>query len=402
MLGWELPPHNSGGLGVACYHLAHALAKQGAQIDFVLPYSAHHPDTEFMTIHGVRDVDPQPYGSLGAYDASTGTDTGSGSDIFSLQKAYGEFSVDLVRRTRPDVIHAHDWLTLNAGLAAKAACKAPLVVHVHATEFERAGGHDTRGNPIVHEIEQEGLQRADRILAVSERTRQIIISQYGIPSDRVEVAHNGFDRQSLADYSYDTRTYQYLEHLKREGYTIITTVGRLTLMKGLVQFLHAAKRASEKYDRLAFLIAGDGEQRNELVALSAELGIADKVYFTGFVRGKQWRDAFSVADIFVMNSSSEPFGLTALEAAHHDNALIISKQSGVGEVLRSVLRTDYWDVDRLADEMVGLATSRTLIEMLRTDIKAEYAHISWDDVAHRCLDAYGRAQALSKHAKVFA
>lgn len=396
MLGWELPPHNSGGLGVACYHLAKALAARGADIDFVVPYAAQHPDTNFMTIHNVTDASPRPYGALGAYDASAAA--ARGTEILALGRAYESYAARLVRQTTPDVIHAHDWLTLRAGIAAKRACGAPLVVHVHATEFERAGGGS--GNPIVHEIEQEGLMQADRIVAVSNLTRDIIINRYGIPPRLVEVAHNGFDKESLGDYAYDTRTYSYLQHLKDEGYTVIGTVGRLTVMKGLVQFLHAAARASGKYDRLAFLIAGDGEQRNELIRLSAELGIADKVFFTGFVRGRQWRDAYAVSDVFVMNSSAEPFGLTALEAAHHGCACVISKQSGVGEVLRSVLRTDFWDVDRLADEMVGLASSPTLLGALRGDVAREYARISWDDVAQKCLGVY-KAATTDRHARVF-
>ena len=407
MLGWELPPHNSGGLGVACYYLAKALARQGADIDFVLPYSAHHPDTEFMNIHSVTTHEPRNQGKEGMFNDVFGTYSASGyasnsSGIFDLQNKYSQFAVDLVKRTKPHVVHAHDWLTLEAGLAVKEATGIPLVVHVHATEFERAGGATNHGNPIVHEIEQEGFMRADRIIAVSNITRQIIIDNYGIPADKVEVAYNGFDVGSLGAYEYDTSTFTYLEHLKREGYMVVGTVGRLTLMKGLVQFLHAAARASSKFDRLAFLIAGDGEQRDQLIGLAAELGISDKVFFTGFVRGKQWRDAYSVSDVFVMNSSAEPFGLTALEAAHHDNALIISKQSGVGEVLRSVLRTDFWDTERLADEIVGLATSRTLLDSLRLDVSHEYAKISWDDVARNCLGIYHTTVTRTQREKVFA
>lgn len=389
MLGWELPPHNSGGLGVACLHLARALAARGAAIDFVLPYRASHPDTEFMTVHSVTDLAPTPHGPTNAYDASRGD-----SGVATIQRAYETFVERFVADSAPDVIHAHDWLTLRAGVLAKRLTGAPLIAHVHATEFERAGG--APGNPAVHEIEQECLLQTDRIVAVSNLTRDIIVKNYGIPRDLVEVAHNGFDAASLGDYAYNTGTYLYLEHLKDEGYTVVSTVGRLTLSKGLVQFLQAAARASEKYDRLAFLIAGDGEQRDELIALSAGLGIADRVFFTGFVRGKQWRDAYSVSDVFVMNSSAEPFGLTALEAAHHKNALIISRQSGVGEVLRSVLRTDFWDTERLADEIVGLATSRTLLDQLKTDVGREYARVSWDDVAQKCLGAYEAATATRR------
>lgn len=143
---------------------------------------------------------------------------------------------------------------------------------------------------------------------------------------------------------------------------------------------------------LFFLLAGDGEQRDELIQLSADLGIADKVFFTGFVRGKQWRDAYTVADIFVMSSVSEPFGLTALEAAHHDSALIISRQSGVGEILHSIFRYDFWDIDRLADQMIGIATSPALSHDLKANIRSEYARLTWSDVAKQCIRLYGRVQ----------
>jgi glycosyltransferase involved in cell wall biosynthesis len=184
-----------------------------------------------------------------------------------------------------------------------------------------------------------------------------------------------------------------LEALKSEGYTIISTVTRFTVQKGLTQFIRGAARACEKYDKLAFLLAGDGEQRDELIALASELGISDKVFFTGFVRGKQWRDAYSVGDVFVMSSVSEPFGLTALEAAHHDNALIITRQSGVGEVLQSVFRYDFWDVDVLADQIVGIATSGALRQELQQNVKREYDRISWSDVARDCLRIYEKMKA---------
>jgi glycosyltransferase involved in cell wall biosynthesis len=176
--------------------------------------------------------------------------------------------------------------------------------------------------------------------------------------------------------------------MRREGYFVVVTVGRLTVQKGLKYLIRAAARASEKHHRLLFLIAGSGEQRDELISLAADLGISDKVFFTGFIRGKQWRDAYNVADIFVMSSVSEPFGLTALEAAHHDTALVLTKQSGVGEVVHSVLRYDYWDTDRLADEIVGVATSPALSYELRTNIRKEYMRISWQDVARNCFQLY--------------
>lgn len=398
MLGWELPPHNSGGLGVACYHMSKALALQGATIDFVVPYSAEHPDMEFMNIHAATQLEPLArYGAMGAYDSRQLQQIGLEDvaldgplDMRGVQKRYVSFVDQMVRMRRPDAIHAHDWLTIEAGIRAKEITGAPLIVHVHATEFDRSG--QEQGNPLVHEIEYQGLMMADRIIAVSGITKDIIVRRYNIPADKIEVVYNAIDPESLGTYDYDQRTYAYLETLKEEGYTVITTVTRFTVQKGLTHLLRAASRALEKYDKLVFLLAGDGEQRDELIRLSADLGIADKVFFTGFVRGKQWRDAYNVADIFVMSSVSEPFGLTALEAAHHNSALIITRQSGVGEILHSIFRYDFWDIDRLADQIVGIAASPALSHELKANIKHEYARISWHDVARQCLDLYARAR----------
>ena len=398
MLGWELPPHNSGGLGVACYHLSKALARQGASIDYVLPYDAEHPDTEHMTIHAATRLSPlHKFGLMGAYDSKTvdeadldKVDMRDLQTMRGVQKRYVKYVERLVKKIdTPDAIHAHDWLTMEAGMRAKQLTDAPLIVHVHATEFDRAGSFGT-GNPIVHEIEYQGLMMADRILAVSEITKNIIIHKYHIPAEKIEVVYNAIDPKSLGMHDYDGRTYRYLESLRREGYTVVSAVTRFTAQKGLTQLIQGMARACERYDKLVLLLAGDGEQRDELIAMSAQYGISDKVFFTGFVRGKQWRDAYNVSDVFVMSSVSEPFGLTALEAAHHGTALMISKQSGVGDVLRSIFRYDFWDTDKLADQLVGIATSPALQHSLKRDIKHEYARISWSDVAHKCMKAYKR------------
>lgn len=408
MLGWELPPHNSGGLGVACYHLSKALALQGTSIDFVVPYSAEHPGVDFMTIHGATTLEPlSRYGLMGSYDSKylqqIGLDEADAealNDMRGVQKRYVQFVEQLVKKKRPQAIHAHDWLTMEAGVRAKELTGAPLIVHVHATEFDRSG--ELSGNPLVHEIEYHGLIMADRIIAVSNITKDIIVQRYGIPADKVEVMHNAIDLSDLGNYDYDQRTYRYLEALKSEGYTVVSVVTRFTVQKGLTHFVRAAARACEKHHKLVFLLAGDGEQRDELIQLSADLGIADKVFFSGFVRGKQWRDAYNVSDIFVMSSVSEPFGLTALEAAHYDNALIISRQSGVGEVLDSIFRFDFWDVDVLADQIVGIAASPALMSELKTNVKKEYARISWQSVADRCIGVYGNLCSNPSHGHISA
>lgn len=396
MLGWELPPHNSGGLGVACYHMAKALAHTGVEIDFVLPYHAEHPGVDFMNIRAATKLTPLERYGLGAYDTSaiykrlSEADAGDLTDMRGVQKRYTQYVEHLLEQdSNYDAIHAHDWLTMEAGMRLRELYNIPLIVHVHATEFDRSGRFD--GNPIIHEIEYQGLMVADRIIAVSQATKNIIVHKYKIPASKVEVVHNAFDPNSMpADYVYDMRTYAYLEALKSEGYTIVSTVTRLTAQKGLNHFMQAAAKASALYDRFAFLFAGDGEERDELIAQAAELGISDKVFFAGFVRGKQWRDAYSVADVFVMSSISEPFGLTALEAAHHENALIITNQSGVAEVLESIYRYDFWDTDALADRLVAIATSPALKESLKENIKTEYAKISWRDVAEKCQLIYRR------------
>jgi len=393
MLGWELPPHNSGGLGVACYHLSKALALKGTSIDFVVPYSAPHDDIDFMTVHHATNVSPLHKFGMGAYDSQFVAETVKPTGVKGLhtirdiQAQYGRFVEEYVKDNDFDAIHAHDWLTMEAGMRAKELTNKPLIVHVHATEFDRSGG--SMGNPIVHEIEYQGLIMADRIFAVSAITKQIIVDKYNIPASKVEVVYNAIDTLSFdKDYEYDMRTFRYLEGLKAEGYTIVSAITRLTVQKGLGNLVKAMAKAVDKYDRLVLLLAGDGEQRDELISLAADLGISDKVFFTGFVRGKQWRDAYNVSDVFVLSSISEPFGLTALEAAHHDNALIITNQSGVGEVLHSIFRYDFWDIDRLADQLVGIATSPALKESLRKNITHEYARISWHDIAQQCINNY--------------
>jgi glycosyltransferase involved in cell wall biosynthesis len=393
MLGWELPPHNSGGLGVACYHLAKALALKGTSIDFVVPYKAKH-DIDFMNIYHATELSPLERYGLGAYDSQhliKGEPEASGElkTIRDVQKFYVRHIENMIATNdkQYDAIHAHDWLTMEAGVRAKELTDAPLIVHVHSTEFDRSGGN--LGNPIAREIEYQGLIAADRIIAVSAVTKRIIIQQYGIPADKIEVVHNAIDPSSFDDgYEYDRRTYKYLEGLREEGYTIVSAITRFTVQKGLTNLVQAVARASEKYDRFALLLAGDGEQRDELIELASKLGISDKIFFTGFVRGKQWRDAYSVSDVFVLSSVSEPFGLTALEAAHHGTAIIATHTTGASEVLESIFKYDFWDVNRLADQLVGIATSDALKNSLKENVKLEYARISWHDVAAKCLNLY--------------
>lgn len=394
MLGWELPPHNSGGLGVACLNLSQSLAKLGAEIDFVLPYEAEsEKELNYMRVLSATHIDPLFRYGYSAYDNKrveekrfTEHRSNKMYSIRDIQRDYCKFVERYLMEFKPDVVHAHDWLTYEAGVLAKRNFGVPLVAHVHATEFDRGGSEG--GNPLIRQIEYEGLLWADRILAVSQATKNLIVEKYGIPPNKVEVSYNGFTAPEEDDYRFDGSSYQYLQNKKRRGYTIISTVGRFTLQKGLYHLMRAAARAIQLHPKLIFLFAGDGEQKDQLLRLSAELGIASNVIFTGFIRGKQLRDIYSISDIFVMSSVSEPFGLTALEAAHHGNALVITKQSGVGEVLQSIIRYDFWDEDKLAGALVNIAESPALTETLREGVKREYTRISWDDVAKKCLEVY--------------
>lgn len=391
MLGWELPPYNSGGLGVACYQLAKALADQGADIQFVLPSCARYDDPGFMRVVAA-DVPPvHPLTDRVAdivaatpFQSAANPYTAHSEDVRKLQDEYEAFIAELLRDSKPDIIHAHDWLTLKAGVRAKQLSGVPLIAHVHATEFDRAGGGN--GDPLIHEIEQHGLLMADHIVAVSNATKRLIIEKYSIPADKIEVIHNSAEPLQL--HTTDATEYRYIEQLKHEGYIVVATIGRLTLQKGLTHFLRAAALAHSRYTRMVFLITGNGEQRNELIALSADLGISDTVLFTGFVRGKAWRDVYNLADVFVMSSISEPFGLTALEAAQHDTAITLTNQSGVSEVLQNVLRYDYWDERRLADQLVALAISSPLRTELSVNAKHEVGQLSWKAVATKVTQRY--------------
>ncbi len=394
MLGWELPPHNSGGLGVACLNMARALSRQGIDIDFVVPYEAEHPDTEFMNVLHATNLDPiYRYGG-GSYASMEiekkqipSIDKPDMLSIRDIQKCYQEFVNEYLMEYKPDVVHAHDWLTYEAGVLAKKNYGIPLVAHVHATEFDRAGMR--RGNPLIHEIEREGLLMADKIIAVSESTKRIIHEKYHIPLNKIDVIYNSLDEAYYkSDYKYDDSLHKYALALKDEGYTIISTVGRFTIQKGLDFFMNAAAKAVHKNPKLMFVFAGDGEERNRLIARSAQLGISKNVIFTGFIRGRKLRDIYSVSDVFVMSSISEPFGLTALEAAHHGDALILTNQSGVSEVIWSAMKYDFWDENKLADEILAIANNPALKNSLQNNVREEYVQISWDKIAKKCQKIY--------------
>lgn len=389
MLGWELPPYNSGGLGVACYQLCKALAKRkDVDIEFILPYDAEH-EIGFMKVSAALPKDVKEIvASGGVYDSQKYTYKDGRTehhDIYSQQQLY-EHAVDqIVQEKEYDVIHAHDWLTFRAGLRAKLRTGAPLIVHVHSIETDRAGGKP--GNPLVREIEGLAFLMADRIIAVSGHTKKMIASEYDIPEDKIEVVHNSIDREIMVPLD-DDNAYRYLESLKADGWKVVTNVGRLTIQKGLTNLLYAAREVVKRQPKTIFLIVGSGEQLYELLNLSAELGIAKNVIFTGFQRGKNWRDSFGIADLFVMPSVSEPFGLTVLESIEYGTPALISKQSGVGEAIYNCMRVDFWDVNEMANQITASVRNPSLVEELQHNAYRELEKLSWNDAADKLIGLY--------------
>lgn len=388
MLGWELPPHNSGGLGIACYQLCQALSKQDVDIEFVLPYEADH-GIDFMDITAAH---PQGVASVIrsgiAYDSYKYV-LADGSEhwlnIHDQQQLYEHAVARLVEEREFDIVHAHDWLTFRAALRVRELKGCPIVLHVHSVESDRAGSQ--HGNPLVQEIEAIALQMADRIVAVSQHTKRAIVRDYGVPTGRIEVVHNSIQADPTVELD-GNNAYNYLTMMKSLGYHVVVNVGRLTIQKGLPNLLLAAQKVIAKEPKTLFLIVGSGEQYHELIDLAAGLGIGPNVLFTNFQRGKNWRDAFAIGDLFVLPSVSEPFGLTPLEAIGYGTPALISKQSGVSEVLNNCLKVDHWDIDKMANQIVGAVRSDALRTELWRNAYQEYQRMSWDKAGQKIKSLY--------------
>lgn len=392
MLGWELPPHNSGGLGVACYQLCQALgARDDIDFEFILPYEADHGRVDFMKITAARPVGvTEIIKTSGAYDSYKYRYQDGHEeihDIFTQQALYEDAVAKLAYSKEFDVVHAHDWLTFRGAMRLKEATGCPIILHVHSVESDRAGGG--YGNPLVREIEAEALHLADQVVAVSELTKQAIIRDYGVPADQISVVHNSFDHASMIPVGSDN-SYEYLARLKQQGYKVVTNIGRLTMQKGLTNLLRAAQEVVAREPKTMFLIVGNGDQYHELIELSAQLGIGRNVLFADFQRGKRWRDAFAISDLFVMPSVSEPFGLTPLEATAYGTPVLVTKQSGVSEVLHNCLKIDFWDVQEMSNQILAVVQHDPLRRELTAGAYRELRNLSWHKPAQHISDIYAR------------
>jgi glycosyltransferase involved in cell wall biosynthesis len=300
--------------------------------------------------------------------------------MFSEIQRYAALAAEISRNETFEIVHAHDWMTYPAGAAVARASGKPLLVHVHSTEFDRSGEHV---NQVIYDIERMGMHVADRVIAVSYLTRNIIISRYGVSGDKVEVVYNGVERNGGNWPVGDTT-------IKRDE-KVVLFLGRITMQKGPDYFLRAAKKVLEKMDNVKFVMAGSGDLMHRAVEMAAELGIGSKVLFTGFLRGEDVQKIYKMADLYVMPSVSEPFGIAPLEALDNDVPVIISKQSGVSEVLKHALKVDFWDVDEIANKIIAVLKYPPLGITLRSHGNYEVRKLRWKDSAQRCAKIYEEA-----------
>jgi glycogen(starch) synthase len=385
MFGWEFPPFNSGGLGVACLGLTRALTERGADVIFVMPRKLDikspwarivFADENGMSIHAVNSA-LKPYITSSQYPKEH--DGIYSSDLLQEVMRYAAAGAAIAKQEQFDIIYAHDWLSFGAGIEAKRATGKPLIVHVHATEFDRCGG-GSGINRDVYELEKRGMEEADQVIAVSELTKKIIVDEYGIPEGKVRVVYNGIDETTAPSGSAELPR---LRTLKAQGYAIVLFLGRLTLQKGPDYFIRAAKRVLDHNPKVIFVLSGSGDMEHSALELAARLGIADRVLFTGFLQGPERHEMYMTADLFIMPSVSEPFGITSLEAMRLGTPTIISKQSGVAEIVRHALKVDFWDVDEMANKILAVVGFHGLRQTLSANAISEAEHITWAQAAER-------------------
>ena len=435
MFGWEFPPHIAGGLGTACYGMTRGLARNDVEVIFVMPKASGDEDERFVKVVNASDVEARycdskiegaddimrkisfihidsnmvPYISPEEFetyregyertgkkfwekegDSWTQRYTFSGKYGANLMEEVARYAVVAAEVARQlegqfDVIHAHDWLTYFAGIAAKRVSGKPLVVHMHATSFDRSSSDniDTR----VYAIERAGMAAADRVIAVSNLTRNIVIEKYNIPAEKVVTVHNAVrfaeKENELPERGVDDK--------------IITFLGRITFQKGPDYFVEAAAKVLKRVPNVRFVMAGSGDMMNHVIRRVARLGIADRFHFTGFLKGDDVHKMFQLSDVYIMPSVSEPFGISPLEAMRANVPSIISKQSGVAEVLDYAVKVDYWDVDAMADAIYGFVKYPALAKMFAEKGLEEVTGLKWNNAAAKIKTVY--EDAINESAK---
>ena len=419
MFGWEFPPHIAGGLGTACYGMTKGLAHCGVDVLFVMPSASGDEDQSSVRIINASDVavsdtctnvdeflskvqflrvgsNLHPYMDPTLFTDLVESERRFQSEEFKIHfgqkyKFSGKYGSNLMEEVSRyamvagaiaannefDVIHAHDWLTYLAGIAAKRVSGKPLVIHVHATEYDRG----TSPNTEVFRLEKMGMEEADKVITVSNLTRNIVINKYGIDPSKVVTVHNAVDFSGRSE----------IEVSRGVKDKVITFLGRITFQKGPEYFIEAAAKVLRMCPDVRFVMAGSGDMMNRCIRYVAKLGIADRFHFTGFLRGNDVQRMFALSDVYVMPSVSEPFGISPLEAMKTDVPTIISKQSGVAEVLKYAIKVDFWDVDALADAMYGLLRYPALKKVATEKGRDEVDSLKWDNAALKLKSVYESA-----------
>ena len=417
MFGWEFPPHISGGLGTACFGLTKGLMKHDVEVLFVVPKAYGDENQEAVRLINASDISidfkdskyeeywrritymeigsnlipyvgPEEFKrmieasemeALSAEDAILSKNfefSGKyGADLMDEVKRYALVASAVAATNDFDVIHAHDWLTYSAGIAAKSVSGKPLVVHMHATEFDRSGENV---NQNVYDIERHGMEVADRVMAVSNLTRNIVIEKYGINPDKVFTVYNAVEPS-------DKPNLQYQRGVREK---VVTFLGRVTFQKGPDYFVEAARKVLDKDSNVRFVMAGSGDMLNKTIKRVAELKMGERFHFAGFLKGDDVDRMFGLSDVFVMPSVSEPFGIVPLEAMRSNVPVVISKQSGVAEILVHALKVDFWDVDALADSIYGLLHYEGLSKMFKQYGKVEVDNLKWENAAIKVKEVY--------------
>jgi glycogen(starch) synthase len=391
MLGWEFPPYISGGLGTACYGLTCAMERLDLDIVMLLPANTQGVDSRMAAPLTVRQFGdnpshvtfqtvpyklPNPYQRMRPVRVvGTGQAGGYDGNLIERVYEYAQRCLEMVKVRTFDVIHAHDWVTFPAAVALATELQKPLVVHIHATEYDRCGENMNRE---VYEIERQGMQAASAVIAVSHFTAGILAVRYSVPFDKIRVVHNGINPRQVLHRPYTRR---------REATVLF--LGRITYQKGPEFFVRAAEQVLQKQRNVRFVMAGWGDQAPGIVEMVAARRLGTKIHFTGFLRGGQVDNAYRMSDLYVMPSVSEPFGLTALEAIQYRLPVILSKTTGVGEVLRDgALKIDFWDVNKMAEQIVDVLKTPPLAERLCTSALSEISPLTWDAAAKKCLSVY--------------
>jgi len=421
MFGWEFPPHISGGLGTASFGLTKGMASlDDLEVIFVVPKAwgdedqnavrligANKIPVAFKQIYyqGIRQpiekieissriipyVEPEDFWKIVSSEVTgrrilvhtnnKGTVDFSGKYEGNLLDEIYKYSVVasvIAEENEFDIIHAHDWLTYPAGIAAKEVSGKPLVIHVHATEFDRSGGNV---NPEVYRIERDGMHAASKIITVSNLTRDIVINKYNVHPDKVETVYNAVEPVKVSE-----------DVVVEKGFDekVVTFLGRITLQKGPEYFIEAAYKVLKVMHNVRFVMAGSGDMMERMMRRAASLKITDRFHFTGFLRGRDVFTMLALSDVYIMPSVSEPFGISPLEAMQSNVPVIISKQSGVAEILTHAVKTDFWDIDAMADAIYGILNYPSLASMLIKNGKEEVIRLKWDNSARHVKDIYER------------